>query len=31
MNTAVSDIEIIKAKTTKIHDVDFEVNGKLQK
>lgn len=24
MNTAVSDIEIIKAKTTKIHDVDFE-------
>ncbi|WP_445957975.1 branched-chain amino acid aminotransferase [Yeosuana sp.] len=24
MNTAVSDIEIIKAKTTKINDVDFE-------
>ncbi|WP_166963704.1 branched-chain amino acid aminotransferase [Yeosuana marina] len=24
MNTAVTDIEVIKAKTSKIHDVDFE-------
>ena len=24
MNTTISDIEVIKAKTSKIHDVDFE-------